>query len=165
MRRLRMSMRRFTRLTNGFSKKVENLKAAVSLHFAHFNFVRLHRTTRVTPAIAAVVSDTVWSLKELVGLTNMNWRAVATCLALSVSAADAQSQEIKAQILPNGRLQFYVGGPELDSRQFLHQLRKLRHDNGANDVHLYTRSMAAFSHLPEVHKLLEKAGFLVDAID
>jgi hypothetical protein len=47
---MRMSMRRFTRLTNGFSKKVENMKAAVSLHFAHYNFVRLHRTLRVMQA-------------------------------------------------------------------------------------------------------------------
>ncbi len=63
---MRMSMRRFTRLTNGFSKKVENMKAAVSLHFAHYNFVRLHRTLRVTPAMAAGVSDRLWSLEELV---------------------------------------------------------------------------------------------------
>lgn len=46
---MRMSMRRFTRLTNGFSKKLENLKAAVGLHFAHYNFVRLHKTLRTTP--------------------------------------------------------------------------------------------------------------------
>lgn len=66
---MRMSMRRFTRLTNGFSKKVENMKAAVSLHFAHYNFVRLHRTLRVTPAMAAGVSDRLWSLEELVDRT------------------------------------------------------------------------------------------------
>ena len=54
---MRMSMRRFTRLTNGFSKKVENMRAAVSLHFAHYNFVRVHRSLRVTPAMAAGVSD------------------------------------------------------------------------------------------------------------
>src|SRR6202040_72776 len=53
---MRMSMRRFTRLTNAFSKKVENLRAAVSLHFAHYNFVRVHRTLRVTPAMAAPVA-------------------------------------------------------------------------------------------------------------
>jgi IS1 family transposase len=67
---MRMSMRRFTRLTNGFSKKLENLKAAVALHFAHYNFVRLHRTLRITPAMAAGVSDTVWSLEELVERTS-----------------------------------------------------------------------------------------------
>jgi IS1 family transposase len=63
---MRMSMRRFTRLTNAFSKKVENLQAAVSLHFAHYNFVRVHRTLRVTPAMEARVSDRLWSLDELV---------------------------------------------------------------------------------------------------
>ena len=66
---MRMSMRRLTRLTNGFSKKVENLQAAVALHFAHYNFVRLHRTLRVTPAMAAGVSDRLWSLEELVDRT------------------------------------------------------------------------------------------------
>lgn len=63
---MRMSMRRFTRLTNGFSKKIENMKAAVSLHFAHYNFVRLHRTILTTPAMAAGVSARLWSLEELV---------------------------------------------------------------------------------------------------
>jgi IS1 family transposase len=63
---MRMSMRRFTRLTNAFSKKVENLTAAVSLHFAHYNFVRVHRTLRVTPAMEAGVSNRLWSLDELV---------------------------------------------------------------------------------------------------
>jgi ABC-type histidine transport system ATPase subunit len=63
---MRMSMRRFTRLTNAFSKKVENLRAAVSLHFAHYNVVRVHRTLRVTPAMEARVSDRLWSLDELV---------------------------------------------------------------------------------------------------
>jgi hypothetical protein len=67
---MRMSMRRFTRLTNGFSKKVENLRAAVSLHIAHYNFVRLHRTTRITPAMAAGVSDRLWTLTELVEETS-----------------------------------------------------------------------------------------------
>jgi hypothetical protein len=57
---MRMSMRRFTRLTNAFSKKVENLRAAVSLHFAHYNFVRVHRTLRVTPAMEARVSNRLW---------------------------------------------------------------------------------------------------------
>jgi IS1 family transposase len=65
---MRMSMRRFTRLTNGFSKKVENLAAAVSLHFAHYNFCRVHKTLGTTPAVAAGVSDHVWKLDELIGL-------------------------------------------------------------------------------------------------
>jgi IS1 family transposase len=67
---MRMSMRRFTRLTNGFSKKIENLKAAVGLHFAHYNFVRLHKSLRVTPAMAAGVSDRLWTLEELVEQTS-----------------------------------------------------------------------------------------------
>ena len=65
---MRMSMRRFTRLTNAFSKKVENLEAAVSLHFMNYNFARIHQTLRVTPAMAAGVSDHVWSIAEIVDL-------------------------------------------------------------------------------------------------
>jgi IS1 family transposase len=65
---MRMSMRRFTRLTNAFSKKVENLEHAVALHFMWYNFGRLHQTHRVTPAMAAGVSDHVWGLKEIIGL-------------------------------------------------------------------------------------------------
>jgi len=63
---MRMAMRRFTRLTNAFSKKLENLKAAVSLHFAYYNFVRVHQSLRITPAMAAGVTDRVWSLDELI---------------------------------------------------------------------------------------------------
>jgi IS1 family transposase len=65
---MRMSMRRYTRLTNAFSKKVENLAAAVSLHFMHYNLCRVHQTLGTTPAMAAGVTDHVWSLSELVGL-------------------------------------------------------------------------------------------------
>jgi hypothetical protein len=61
-----MSMKRFARLTLGFSKKIENLRAAVNLHFAHHNFVRLHRSLRVTPAMAAGIENRVWDLRELV---------------------------------------------------------------------------------------------------
>lgn len=67
---MRMSMRRFTRLTNGFSKKVENHRAALALHFAHYNLVRLHKTLRMTPAMAANVSSRLWSLEELVDRTS-----------------------------------------------------------------------------------------------
>jgi hypothetical protein len=67
---MRMSMRRFTRLTNTFSKRLENLQAAVALHFAHYNLVRLHKTLRITPAMAAGVTDRVWSLEELVERTS-----------------------------------------------------------------------------------------------
>ncbi len=65
---MRMGMRRFTRLTNGFSKKIENLEHAVSLHFMHYNFVRIHKTLRVTPAMEAGISDHVWSLEEIASL-------------------------------------------------------------------------------------------------
>lgn len=67
---MRMSMRRFTRLTNGFSRKVENLTAAVSLHFAHYNYCRPHMALgkRTTPAMAAGLTDHVWTLHELIGL-------------------------------------------------------------------------------------------------
>jgi len=65
---MRMSMRRFTRLTNGFSKKVENLFYAVALHFMHYNFARVHKTLRVTPAMEAKVTDHVWTLEEIIGL-------------------------------------------------------------------------------------------------
>jgi IS1 family transposase len=63
---MRMSMRRFTRLTNAFSKKVENLEAAVALHFMWYNFGRVHLSLRVTPAMEAGVADHVWTLAEVV---------------------------------------------------------------------------------------------------
>ena len=65
---MRMSMRRFTRLTNAFSKKVENLAHAVSLHFMYYNFARIHKTLRVTPAMEAGISDHVWTLEEIAAL-------------------------------------------------------------------------------------------------
>jgi hypothetical protein len=65
---MRMSMRRFTRLTNAFSKKLENLEHAVALHYMHYNFCRIHQTLRVTPAMEAGVADHVWELSEVVSL-------------------------------------------------------------------------------------------------
>jgi len=62
---LRMQARRFTRLTNAFSKKLSNLRAHVALHFAHYNFVRMHETLRCTPAMAARLTDHLWDLEEL----------------------------------------------------------------------------------------------------
>ena len=67
---IRMQMRRFTRLTNAFSKKLENLKAAVALHFAHYNFVRIHKTLRVTPAMEAGVTNRLWSIGDLLKWAN-----------------------------------------------------------------------------------------------
>ena len=62
---MRMSMRRFTRLTNGFSKKVENHAYSVAIHFMHYNFCRIHQTLRVTPAMQANVTDHVWTIAEM----------------------------------------------------------------------------------------------------
>lgn len=67
---MRMNMRRFTRLTNGFSKKIDNLEAAVALHFMHYNFCRIHKTLRVTPAMEAGIADHVWTLEEIISLVN-----------------------------------------------------------------------------------------------
>lgn len=61
----RMQIRRFTRLTNAFSKKLANLKAALALYFAHYNFIRPHRTLRVTPAMAAGITDRLWTWQDL----------------------------------------------------------------------------------------------------
>jgi IS1 family transposase len=65
---MRMHMRRFTRLTNAFSKKVENHAFAIALHFMHYNFCRVHQTLRVTPAMEAGLSNHVWSIEEIVTL-------------------------------------------------------------------------------------------------
>ena len=65
---MRMSMRRFTRLTNAFSKKLENHMYAISLHYMYYNFGRIHKSLRVTPAMEAGISDHVWSLEEIAGL-------------------------------------------------------------------------------------------------
>ena len=62
---IRMSMRRFTRLTNAFSKKLANLRAAVAMHFAWYNFVRIHSTLRITPAMAARITGSVWGIERL----------------------------------------------------------------------------------------------------
>ena len=76
---MRMSMRRFTRLTNGFSKKVQNHACAVGLHYMHYNFGRIHKTLRVTPAMQAGLADHVWTLDELIGLLdNREQEAVAS---------------------------------------------------------------------------------------
>jgi hypothetical protein len=65
---MRMSMRRFTRLTNAFSTKIENHEAAVALYFMWYNFGRIHQSLRVTPAMEAGVSDCVWTVAEIVAL-------------------------------------------------------------------------------------------------
>jgi len=79
---MRMGMRRFTRLTNAFSKKVENLAAAVALHFLHYNFARPHKSLANpyprTPAMAAGVADHVWTLEEIAGLLHSGVSALAS---------------------------------------------------------------------------------------
>ncbi|OGK79766.1 MAG: hypothetical protein A2050_00525 [Candidatus Rokubacteria bacterium GWA2_73_35] len=62
---IRMACRRFTRLTNAFRKQLDNLKAALALHFAWYNFVRIHRMLRITPAMAAGITDHVWDFADL----------------------------------------------------------------------------------------------------
>jgi hypothetical protein len=69
---MRMQMRRFTRLTNGFSKKRANLCAAVALHFAHYNLVRIHKTLRMTVAMAHGIADHVWTVAELINAASSN---------------------------------------------------------------------------------------------
>jgi len=65
---MRMGMRRFTRLTNGFSKKIENHVAMVAIHAVYYNFARIHKTLRITPAMAAGVSDHLWDIRDIVQL-------------------------------------------------------------------------------------------------
>jgi IS1 family transposase len=79
---MRMSMRRFTRLTNGFSKKIENHVAAVALHYMHYNFARVHQTLRVTPAMEAGLTDHVWTIGEIVALLGLTGRSSPTWDAL-----------------------------------------------------------------------------------
>ncbi len=71
---MRMQMRRLTRLTNGFSKKLDNLKAAVALHFTWYNFCRRHMTLRITPAMAAGITDHIWSLEELISEAQYSYK-------------------------------------------------------------------------------------------
>lgn len=67
---MRMHMRRFTRLTNAFSKKVENHAHAIALHFIFYNYVRIHETLQITPAMAAGVTDKLWEIEDLVSLAD-----------------------------------------------------------------------------------------------
>ena len=74
---MRMQIRRFTRLTNAFSKKLDNHRLAVAVHFVHYNFARIHQSLRVTPAMAAGLTDHVWELSEIVALLEAEEMAVA----------------------------------------------------------------------------------------
>jgi hypothetical protein len=72
-----MGMRRFTRLTNGFSRKLDNHVAAHALYFLHYNFARIQQTLRVTPAMAAGIADHVWSVETIVDLLNTRAKLAA----------------------------------------------------------------------------------------
>jgi IS1 family transposase len=74
---MRMSLRRFTRLTNAFSKKLENHVYALAIYFMHYNFVRIHQTLRVTPAMAAGVTTSLWSIADMVKVVD-DWEAAKT---------------------------------------------------------------------------------------
>ena len=88
-----MGMRRFTRLTDGFSKKLENHIAAISLHFMYYNFVRIHQTPRITPAMAAGLTDRAWGISDIVWLRKpLRWprrRTNATGMVLTRLQADS----------------------------------------------------------------------------
>ena len=73
---MRMGMRRFTRLTNAFSKKIENHTAAIALHMMHYNFVRIHQTLKVTPAMAAGVTNRLWEVSDIVALLEASERGL-----------------------------------------------------------------------------------------
>src|SRR5690606_9230460 len=73
---MRMGMRRFTRLTNGFSKKLANLRAAVAIHMVHYNFVRLHKTIKVTPAMEAGLTTKAWEIADMVALLDARETAI-----------------------------------------------------------------------------------------
>jgi hypothetical protein len=72
---MRMSMKRFARLSNGFSKKAQNHAYSVAIHFMHYNFVRIHQSLRITPAMAAGVTQKLWSLTDMVSVIE-DWEAL-----------------------------------------------------------------------------------------
>ena len=76
---MRMHMRRFTRLTNAFSKKVENHAAAIALHTMYYNFVRIHQTLKVTPAMAAGVTDKLWEVSDIVAMLEQSRNINSLC--------------------------------------------------------------------------------------
>jgi len=86
---MRMGMRRFTRLTNAFSKKVENHAHAISIYFMHYNFVRIHQTLRVTPAMAAGVTDKLWSMEDIIRVVD-DWE-------ITQKLENPDEQQIKGQ--------------------------------------------------------------------
>lgn len=97
---MRMSMRRFTRLTNAFSKKVENHVQAISLHFFHYNLCRIHQSLRITPAMAAGVTDRVWDLGDLVDLLEKAEAEAAALNPVKVGRKPGQKSRVKVAVTP-----------------------------------------------------------------
>jgi hypothetical protein len=90
---MRMGMRRFTRLTNAFSKKIDNHIAAVAIYFMHYNFCRIHQTLRITPAMAAGIADHVWSVEEVCGLAKESVNRYREIEKMMVARALGESTE------------------------------------------------------------------------
>lgn len=110
---MRMQIRRFTRLCNGFSKKVENHAHAVALHFAYYNLCRIHETIRVTPAMEAGITDHVWSVAELVRAAIAEGPAVKPeRKPLRLAETPAEAPAVPSRELPGGRgfLRLVSGG-------------------------------------------------------
>jgi hypothetical protein len=96
---MRMHIRRFTRLTNGFSKKVENHAHAVALHFAYYNFVCIHKTLRMTPAMAAGVTDKLWEMADLVAVVEAAEEAPKKARALQEAKLRFSGAFMKKKLL------------------------------------------------------------------
>ena len=97
---MRMCMRRFTRLTNGFSKKLENHVAAVSLHAMYYNFVRIHQTLKVTPAMAAGVTDRLWEISDIVRLIEeRRQQPKQTSLNIPASSVSPSNRTVQRQFM------------------------------------------------------------------
>jgi IS1 family transposase len=92
---MRMSMRRLTRLTNAFSKKVENLAYSTVLHYMHYNFVRVHRTLRVTPAMAAGVTHRLWSVEDILAVADQHEEEQKALAARLRVAAEDQDRFLR----------------------------------------------------------------------
>lgn len=124
---MRMGMRRFTRLTNAFSKKAENLAHAVSLHFMYYNFGRVHQTIKTSPAVEASVADHIWSLEEIAGLLDRQGDPMTSyvdcpngCSGVVPIEVEEASGPDPSVGLPNGSYLPYVDDEE----------NAVSHDNG-----------------------------------
>jgi len=96
---MRMQMRRFTRLTNGFSKRLENHECAIALHFFNYNFIRKHQTIKTTPAVMAGVADRVWTMVDFVELLENEERMLGGRLTDYKSAASKKTPKPECDFL------------------------------------------------------------------